>query len=188
MARSGVDKGIVVDLWVYISGGVLCIIFIMRHVSFSPHNFAMGIYRRCVNYVVYLTYQKYPDMAGGLRGLIFSSGVSCLITWRCCAMQNLGTRLLTMCSVGKRLKVWLDGIRATVVGNRTAVVELIDGHESLKVVVDELKTWAETLATKLNSDGGVTDENYDATIAASAPDTLSAGDPAEAPAVLEVFE
>jgi hypothetical protein len=36
----------------------------------------------------------------------------------------------------------------------------------LITVANELNTWAETLATKLNADGGVTDENYDATITA----------------------
>lgn len=158
-------------------------------------------------------------------------------------MQNLGARIESACPVGKRKKVWLDGVRATVGGNRTAVVELIDDHETTKVavdetktavddlidrqaenktaideliddhagfktVVDEIKAWAEALATKLNADGGVTDEDYDATIAADAPDTLSAADPTAitaskatagpatlsapdpdaAPAVLEVFE
>ena len=36
----------------------------------------------------------------------------------------------------------------------------------LIVAVNEINTWAETLAGKLNADGGVTDENYDATITA----------------------
>lgn len=158
-------------------------------------------------------------------------------------MQNLGARLLQMCSVGKRLKVWLDGLRATVAGNRTvaveligdhattkvavdegktavddlidrqaenrtAIMELIDDHEAFRLVVVELESWAETLAAKLNADAGVTDEDYDADIAAEAPAvlsagdptsitaskpaagpaTLSAGDPDAAPAVLEEFE
>jgi hypothetical protein len=36
----------------------------------------------------------------------------------------------------------------------------------LIVAVNEINTWAETLATKLNLDNGVTDTNYDATITA----------------------
>ena len=38
--------------------------------------------------------------------------------------------------------------------------------DDLTTAVNEINTWAETLATKLNADGGVTDENYDAVIAA----------------------
>lgn len=40
--------------------------------------------------------------------------------------------------------------------------------DALRTVANELRTWAETLATKLNADAGVTDENYDATISAAA--------------------
>lgn len=36
----------------------------------------------------------------------------------------------------------------------------------LITAVNEINTWAEALATKLNADGGVTDTNYDATITA----------------------
>ena len=35
----------------------------------------------------------------------------------------------------------------------------------MRVLVNELKGWAETLAANLNADAGVTDTNYDATIA-----------------------
>lgn len=37
----------------------------------------------------------------------------------------------------------------------------------LIVAVNEINTWAETLATKLNADNGVTDTNYDAVITAA---------------------
>lgn len=41
-----------------------------------------------------------------------------------------------------------------------------DNITSLITAVNEINTWAETLAAKLNADAGVTDENYDATITA----------------------
>lgn len=44
--------------------------------------------------------------------------------------------------------------------------DLITDINLLITAVNEINTWAETLATKLNADGGVTDENYDATITA----------------------
>jgi len=56
----------------------------------------------------------------------------------------------------------------------TLVNEMADDHATNKAVVDELKTWAQTLATKLNADAGVTDTNYDTTITNSGPATLSA--------------
>ena len=150
---------------------------------------------------------------------------------------------LLMCLVFDRLEVWISGMWVTVIGNRTAVEELIDDNETTKVAVDEAKVavddlidrqaenkialdeliddheafrvlvaelvaWAETLAAKLNADGGVTDTDYDADITAEAPavlsagdptaitaskptagpDTLTAGDPDAAPAVLVEFE
>ena len=58
--------------------------------------------------------------------------------------------------------------------------ELHDDHATFKTVVDELKTWAQTLATKLNADTGVADTDYDTTITASAPATLTAGKPSTA--------
>jgi type III secretion system FlhB-like substrate exporter len=92
--------------------------------------------------------------------------------------------------------------------NKIAIDELIDDHETFRVVVAELVAWAEAVGAKLNADAGVTDEDYDADITAAAPavlsagdptaitaskptagpDTLSAADPDAAPAVLEEFE
>lgn len=60
-------------------------------------------------------------------------------------MQNLGTRIELACPVGLRKRLWLDGVRATVGGSRTAVVELIDDHETTKVAVDEGKTAVDDL-------------------------------------------
>ena len=76
-------------------------------------------------------------------------------------MQNLGARLLQMCSVGKRLKVWLDGIRATVVGNRTVAVELIGDHAVTKVAVDETKTAVDDLIDRQAEDKIAIDELID---------------------------
>ncbi len=39
--------------------------------------------------------------------------------------------------------------------------------DNLATLANELKSWAQTLATKLNADVGVTDTDYDTTIAAS---------------------
>lgn len=102
--------------------------------------------------------------------------------------MNLGMRLFNACPIGDRVRAWLDGVRVAVVGNRTAVLELIDDHATFKTVVDELTTWAETLGAKLNADAGVTDTDYDATITADAPGTLTAGDPDAAPAALSDYE
>lgn len=148
-------------------------------------------------------------------------------------MENLGARVEKACPIGDRVRAWLDLLWSTVVGCRTAILELIvdhatfktsvdgietlveelhddhaiskvavdegktaiddlvdrqaenkiavdeliDDHAAFKTVVDELTAWAEALGTKLNSDSGVNDEDYDAEIASDAPDTLSAGDP-----------
>jgi hypothetical protein len=43
---------------------------------------------------------------------------------------------------------------------------LAENVNDLITAVNEINTWAETLAAKLNLDGGVTDVNYDATITA----------------------
>ena len=67
---------------------------------------------------------------------------------------------------------------------KTAVDELIDDHATFKTVVDELTAWAEALATKLNADTGVADTDYDATITADAPATLTATKPTAGPATL----
>lgn len=56
----------------------------------------------------------------------------------------------------------------------TLTTELRTDHATFKACVDEIETWAETLATKLNADAGVTDVNYDATITNSAPATITA--------------
>jgi hypothetical protein len=67
--------------------------------------------------------------------------------------------------------------KTTIDECRTAIIELIDDHATFKTVVDEVTAWAEALATKMNSDGGITDTDYDAVITADAPATLTAGDP-----------
>ena len=103
-------------------------------------------------------------------------------------MASLGNRMLQMCSVGRRLKSWLDGIRTTLDQTRTLSVELRADHASFKAAVDELHTWSETLAAKLNADAGVTDTDYDAVITADAPATLTAGDPTAAPSALDSYE
>ena len=61
-----------------------------------------------------------------------------------------------------------------IAAQKVIIDELVDDHATFKTTVDEVHTWAETLATKLNSDAGVTDTNYDATITAAAPATLTA--------------
>ena len=43
---------------------------------------------------------------------------------------------------------------------------MMDNIDSLITATNEINTWAETLAAKLNADAGVTDSNYDAVIAA----------------------
>lgn len=126
--------------------------------------------------------------------------------------SNLAERIERACPIGDRVRSWLTLVRTTLVGSRTALVELIDDHATFKTAVDEgktatddliarqgenkiaideliddhagfkalgdeLKAWAVALTTKLNLDGGVTDEDYDAVIAASVPETLSASDP-----------
>jgi len=103
-------------------------------------------------------------------------------------MASLGSRMLSMCAVGRRLKSWLDGVRTTVDEMRTLSVELRADHASFKAAVDELHTWAETLSAKLNADAGVTDTDYDAVITADAPATLTAGDPTATPAALDSYE
>lgn len=52
---------------------------------------------------------------------------------------------LLMCLVFERLEVWLGGMWVTVIGNRTAVEELIDDHETTKVAVDEAKVAVDDL-------------------------------------------
>lgn len=44
--------------------------------------------------------------------------------------------------------------------------DMITDVNLLITAVNEINTWAETLAAKLNSDTGVTDANYDAVITA----------------------
>ena len=83
------------------------------------------------------------------------------------------------------LGTYLEGIRTSVQSLYTAVVELMADHATAKTERDELHTWAETLAAKLNSDGGVTDEDYDATIAAATTETLVASAPTAPPASLD---
>lgn len=56
----------------------------------------------------------------------------------------------------------------------TLANELRTDHATFRTHCAEIETWAETLAAKLNSDAGVTDENYDATITNSPPATITA--------------
>jgi len=51
----------------------------------------------------------------------------------------------------------------------TDITALKTAVDTQKTLLDELKSWATTLATKLNADAGVTDTDYDATISAAAP-------------------
>ena len=68
----------------------------------------------------------------------------------------------------------LEAMYTEITALRTLANELRTDHATFKAVVDELTTWAETLATKLNADAGVTDADYDATITADAPATITA--------------
>jgi hypothetical protein len=68
----------------------------------------------------------------------------------------------------------LVDLRARVVELKTLTDELTDDHATTKAAVDEIETWAEALATKMNSDGGITDTDYDAVITNSGPATLTA--------------
>lgn len=86
--------------------------------------------------------------------------------------------------------------KTTVDGLVTAVTELMADHATNKTFTDELKTDLNalktdlgTIATKLDSDGGVTDTNYAAqivgtTVASSGAATLSASVPSAGPATL----
>lgn len=74
-------------------------------------------------------------------------------------------------------KTAVDDLIARQAEDKTAIDELIDDHATFKAVTDELTAWAEALGTKLNSDTGVNDADYDADITADAPETLSASDP-----------
>lgn len=68
----------------------------------------------------------------------------------------------------------LNALYTEVAALRTLTTELRTDHATYKTCVDEIEAWAEALATKLNSDGGVTDADYDAVITASAPATITA--------------
>lgn len=56
----------------------------------------------------------------------------------------------------------------------TLLNELRTDHGTFRTHCAEIESWAETLAAKLNADGGVTDVNYDATITNSPPAAISA--------------
>lgn len=71
----------------------------------------------------------------------------------------------------------LTALKTAVDSQKTLLDELHDDHATYKAVVDELKTWAQTLGAKLNADTGVNDTDYDATISNSAPATLTASKP-----------
>jgi hypothetical protein len=74
----------------------------------------------------------------------------------------------------RQLAKLLEAMNLTITNLITLTTELRTDHATFKACVDELETWAETLAAKLNLDAGVTDENYDATITNSAPATITA--------------
>ena len=61
-----------------------------------------------------------------------------------------------------------------ITAQKVIIDELVADHETSRTVVAELTAWAEALSTKLNTDGGVTDTDYDAVITADAPATLTA--------------
>lgn len=54
-------------------------------------------------------------------------------------------------------------------GNYPGLDEQATFNTAVYDLLVELHAWAETLAAKLNADGGVTDTNYDATITAANP-------------------
>jgi hypothetical protein len=68
----------------------------------------------------------------------------------------------------------LNAMQTEITALTTLANELLADHATLIASVGEIETWAETLAAKLNADGGVTDENYDAVITNSPPATLTA--------------
>lgn len=83
-----------------------------------------------------------------------------------------------------KLGTWLQSVRTWIVDmlarqaeNKVVIDELIDDHATIKAELDELHSWAEALAAKLNADTGVADTDYDDTIANDAPETLSASKP-----------
>lgn len=72
------------------------------------------------------------------------------------------------------LRKILEAMYTEITALRTLANELRTDHGTFKTVVDELTSWAEALATKLNADTGVTDTDYDAVITADAPATITA--------------
>jgi len=105
-------------------------------------------------------------------------------------MATLKEKLNKMCpavaNLPDGLGSYLEDMRTSVLSLYTAVVELMADHATAKTERDELHIWAETLAAKLNLDGGVTDQDYDATIAATTTETLAASAPTAPPASLDV--
>ena len=99
-------------------------------------------------------------------------------------LEAMYTEITALRALANELRTDHATTKATVDAARTAIIELIDDHATFKTVVDELTAWAETLATKLNADAGVTDTDYDAIITADAPATLTATAPAAGPATL----
>ena len=68
----------------------------------------------------------------------------------------------------------LKALLVDLAAQKVIIDELHDDHATMRTAVLELETWAEALATKMNSDAGITDADYDATITAQAPATLTA--------------
>jgi len=99
-------------------------------------------------------------------------------------LEAMYTEITALRALANELRTDHATFKTTVDAARTAIIELIDDHATFKTVVDELTAWAETLATKLNADAGVTDTDYDAIITADAPATLTATAPAAGPATL----
>ncbi len=76
-------------------------------------------------------------------------------------MENLGARIEKACPIGDRVRSWLTQIRTTIVGSRTAVLELIDDHASFKTAVDEGKTAVDDLIARQAEDKTAIDELID---------------------------
>jgi hypothetical protein len=71
----------------------------------------------------------------------------------------------------------LNAMQTQITALTTLLTEWRTDHATLIASVGEIETWAEALATKLNSDATVADANYDATITNSPPATLTAAAP-----------
>jgi len=108
-------------------------------------------------------------------------------TW----LQKLWTVVTELVADHATTRALQAELAATVAANRVLALELKADHATFITLTDALKTatngnitaitelitWAETLAAKLNLDGGVTDQDYDADITAEAPAAVTASPP-----------